>query len=68
MSTRDHLNEIGITLTAENDIPKLFELLALGTKSFADAAGGSLQKSVIEEVKVSRLSEIDEFDKKAILH
>ncbi len=38
----DRLNEIGIALSAENDTPKLLELIMLGAKSLTHADGGSL--------------------------
>lgn len=38
----DRLNEIGIALSAENDTPKLLELIMMGAKSLAHADGGSL--------------------------
>ena len=38
----DRLNEIGIALSAENDTPKLLELIMMGAKSLTHADGGSL--------------------------
>lgn len=38
----DRLNEIGVALSAENDTPKLLELIMMGAKSLTHADGGSL--------------------------
>jgi HD-GYP domain-containing protein (c-di-GMP phosphodiesterase class II) len=38
----DRLNEIGIALSAENDTPKLLELIMMGAKALTHAEGGSL--------------------------
>ena len=38
----DRLNEIGIALSAENDTPKLLELIMMGAKALTQADGGSL--------------------------
>ena len=38
----DRLNEIGIALSAENNTPKLLELIMMGAKSLTHADGGSL--------------------------
>ena len=38
----DRLNEIGIALSAENDTPKLLELIMMGAKALSQADGGSL--------------------------
>ncbi|MEM7563424.1 MAG: HD domain-containing phosphohydrolase [Pseudomonadota bacterium] len=38
----DRLNEIGIALSAENDTPKLLELIMMGAKALTHADGGSL--------------------------
>ena len=38
----ERLNEIGIALSAENDTPRLLELIMMGAKSLTHADGGSL--------------------------
>ncbi len=38
----DRLNEIGIALSAENNTPKLLELIMMGAKALTQADGGSL--------------------------
>ncbi len=38
----NHLNQIGIALSAESDTPKLLELIVMGAKSLTQADGGSL--------------------------
>lgn len=38
----DRLNEIGIALSAENNTPKLLEIIMMGAKSLTHADGGSL--------------------------
>ena len=38
----DRLNEIGIALSAETDVPKLLELIMMGAKTLTRADGGSL--------------------------
>ena len=38
----DRLNEIGIALSAENDTPRLLELIMMGAKALTHADGGSL--------------------------
>ena len=38
----DRLNEIGVALSAENDTPKLLELIMMGAKALTHADGGSL--------------------------
>jgi HD-GYP domain-containing protein (c-di-GMP phosphodiesterase class II) len=38
----EHLNEIGMALSAETDTPRLLELILLGAKELTNADGGSL--------------------------
>jgi HD-GYP domain-containing protein (c-di-GMP phosphodiesterase class II) len=52
----DRLNEIGIALSAENDTPKLLELIMMGAKALTEADGGSLYFLNDEELSFEIIS------------
>ncbi len=58
LDSKDRLNEIGIALSAESDIPKLLELIVMGAKSLTNAEGGSLYILMIVAARIMAIADI----------